>query len=215
VVVERRVEEPILPLRLFRNRIFSVSSGVGLLVGVAMFGAISFLPLFLQVSSGVSATNSGLLLVPLMLGLLGASIFSGQVITRTGKYRILPIAGTAVATVGMFLLSTMNPTTSTVTSGLYMAVLGIGLGLTMQVLVLATQNSVRVTDLGVATSTVNFFRSVGGSIGVAVFGALFNSRLVSELAGSGVAIPDPVTPAAIAEQDVAAETAELTVAIAS
>jgi EmrB/QacA subfamily drug resistance transporter len=198
VAVERRVAEPILPLRLFREPIFSVSSGVALLVGVAMFGCISFLPLFLQVVGGVSATNSGLLLVPLMLGLLGASIFAGQVITRTGKYRILPISGTGIAAVGMYLLSTMDPSTTRLQSGLYMTLLGIGLGLSMQVLVLATQNAVRVSDLGVATSTVNFFRSVGGSLGVALFGALFNARLVSELAGSGVPIPDPVTPAAIA-----------------
>jgi EmrB/QacA subfamily drug resistance transporter len=198
VAVERRAVEPILPLRLFRNPIFSVSNGVGLLVGVAMFGAISFLPLFLQVVGGASATDSGLLLVPLMLGLLGASIVAGQIVTRTGRYRILPITGTAFSVVGMFLLSTMDPSTTRVTSGLYMAVLGIGLGLTMQVLVLATQNSVRVADLGVATSTVNFFRSVGGSVGVALYGALFNSRLTSELAGSAVAVPDPVTPQAIA-----------------
>jgi MFS family permease len=163
-----------------------------------MFGAISFLPLYLQVAGGVSPTNSGLLLVPLMLGLLAASIFAGQVITRTGRYRVLPITGTGVATLGMFLLSTLEPSTPRVVSGLFMAVLGIGLGLSMQVLVLATQNSVRVADLGVATSTVNFFRSVGGSVGVALFGALFNSRLVTELAGSGVPAPDPITPTAIA-----------------
>jgi EmrB/QacA subfamily drug resistance transporter len=197
VVVERRAEEPLLPLRLFRDPIFTVSSGVGMLVGVAMFGAISFLPLFLQVAGGVSPTNSGLLLVPLMLGLLGASIFAGQVVTRTGRYRILPISGTATAALGMFLLSTMDPGTSRMVSGLYMAVLGIGLGLTMQVLVLATQNSVRVADLGVATSTVNFFRSVGGSLGVALFGAVFNSRLATNLAGSGLVVPEPVTPQVI------------------
>jgi EmrB/QacA subfamily drug resistance transporter len=197
VVAERRAVEPILPLRLFNDSVFSVSSGVSLLIGVAMFGAISFLPLFLQVAGGISPTNSGLLLVPMSLGLLGASIFAGQVVTRTGRYRVLPIVGTAVAAFGMFLLSTMDPSTSRLVSGVYMTVLGIGLGLTMQVLVLATQNSVRVADLGVATSTVNFFRSVGGSIGVALFGAIFNSRLATELATTGVAVPDPVTPQAI------------------
>jgi EmrB/QacA subfamily drug resistance transporter len=197
VLAERRAVEPILPLRLFRGSIFSVSSGISLLVGVAMFGAISFLPLFLQVAGGISPTDSGLLLVPMSLGLLGASIFAGQVVTRTGRYRILPVTGTAIAAFGMFLLSTMEPSTSRLVSGVYMTVLGIGLGLTMQVLVLATQNAVRVGDLGVATSTVNFFRSVGGSIGVALFGAIFNSRLVTELAGTGVALPDPVTPQAI------------------
>jgi len=197
VLAERRAVEPVLPLRLFRDSIFSVSSGVSLLIGVAMFGGISFLPLFLQVAGGISPTNSGLLLVPMSLGLLGASVFAGQVVTRTGRYRVLPITGTAVAAGGMFLLSTMDPSTSRLVSGVYMGVLGIGLGLTMQVLVLATQNSVRVADLGVATSTVNFFRSVGGSVGVALFGAIFNSRLAAELAGTGVRLPDPVTPQAI------------------
>jgi EmrB/QacA subfamily drug resistance transporter len=198
IAVERRAVEPLLPLRLFRDPIFTVSSGVGMLVGVAMFGAISFLPLFLQVASGVTATDSGLSLVPFMLGLLGASIFAGQVVTRTGRYRILPISGTATAVVGMFLLSTMQPDTSRLVSGAYMAVLGIGLGLTMQVLVLAVQNSVRVSDLGVATSTVNFFRSIGAVVGVALFGALFNSRFASALAGTGVDVAEPVTPQAIA-----------------
>jgi EmrB/QacA subfamily drug resistance transporter len=197
VIAERRAVEPVLPLRLFRDSIFSVSSGISLLVGVAMFGAISFLPLFMQVAGGISPTNSGLVLVPMSLGLLGASVFAGQVVTRTGRYRILPITGTAVAAFGMFLLSTMEPSTSRLVSGVYMAVLGIGLGLTMQVLVLATQNSVRVADLGVATSSVNFFRSVGGSLGVALFGAIFNSRLAAELANGGVAGPETVTPEAI------------------
>ena len=207
VLVERRAVEPILPLRLFRHSIFTVSSGVSLLVGVAMFGAISFLPLFLQVAGGISPTNSGLLLVPMSLGLLGASIFAGQVVSRTGRYRILPITGTAVAAFGMLLLSTMGPGTSRLVSGVYMVVLGIGLGLTMQVLVLVTQNAVRVADLGVATSTVNFFRSVGGSIGVALFGAIFNARLVTELTGTGVALPDPVTPQAIEALPAAQHTA--------
>lgn len=202
VAVERRAVEPILPLRLFRGPIFTVSSTVAFVIGVAMFGCISFLPLFLQVAGGASATNSGLLLVPLMLGLLGASIFAGQVITRTGRYRFLPIAGTAVAATGLFLLSTMDPGTPRTVSGVYMTVLGIGLGLSMQVLVLATQNSVPVADLGVATSTVNFFRSVGGSVGVALFGALFNTRLAAGLvdsAGAGAGIDrSTITPDGIA-----------------
>ncbi len=184
VTVEQRAVEPILPLRLFRGPIFTVSSSVAFVIGVAMFGCISFLPLFLQVAGGASATNSGLLLVPLMLGLLSASIVAGQIITRTGRYRFLPITGTAVAAVGLLLLSTMDAGTPRSTSGLYMTILGVGLGLSMQVLVLATQNSVQVADLGVATSTVNFFRSVGGSVGVATFGALFNARLAAEMAGS-------------------------------
>jgi MFS family permease len=170
---------------------------VSFIIGLAMFGAISYLPLFLQMANGASATDSGLVLVPLMLGLLGASIFSGRIITRTGRYRLFPILGLAVAIVGMFLLSTMSADTSRLESSAFMVVLGIGIGLVMQVLVLATQNSVAVTDLGVATSSVSFFRSVGGSVGVALFGALFNSRLVHYLADAGPAAaldPSSVRP---------------------
>ena len=197
VLAERRAEEPLLPLRLFRGSIFSVSSGVSFVIGVAMFGSISFLPLFLQVVGGVSATNSGLLLVPYMLGMLGASVCAGQIVTRTGKYRVLPVTGTGIAVVGLALLSTMDSSTTRLQSGVYMTILGIGLGLSMQVLVLATQNSVKVSDLGVATSSVNFFRSVGGSVGVAIFGALFNTRLTAELAGGAGAIQGTITPQAI------------------
>jgi len=177
ILVEHRSAEPVLPLRLFKDSVFTISSVVGFLVGVAMFAAISFLPLFLQVANGASATSSGLLLVPLMIGLLSASIISGMRITQTGRYRVYPIAGTAIAAVGLFLLSTMDEHTSFVIESVYMAVLGVGVGLVMQVLVIATQNAVAITDLGVATSSVSFFRSVGGSIGVAIFGTLFNSRL--------------------------------------
>ncbi len=184
LAVERRATEPLLPLRLFRGPIFSISSSVSFVIGVAMFGCISFLPLFLQVAGGASATDSGLLLVPLMIGMLGASVFSGQVITRTGRYRVLPIVGTGIAATGLLLLSTMDAGTPRLESGIYMTTLGIGLGLSMQVLILATQNSVKVSDLGVATSSVNFFRSVGGSVGVALFGALFNARLSSGLSGA-------------------------------
>src|SRR5690606_38633322 len=123
-----------------------------------------------------SATDSGLLLLPLMMGLLGASIFAGQVVSRTGRYRVMPIVGMAICCVGLLLLSTMNESTSRYVSGAYMLVFGIGIGCTMQILVLATQNAVEVRELGVATASVSFFRSVGGSIGVAIFGALFNNR---------------------------------------
>jgi EmrB/QacA subfamily drug resistance transporter len=203
VAVQRRVDEPVLPLRLFRNQVFSVASFVSLLVGVALFGTISYLPLFLQVGGGASATNSGLLLLPLMLGVFGASILAGQLVTRTGRYKRFPVAGMAVAAFGMWLLSTMEADTSRLVSGAYMLVVGIGVGLVMQILVLATQNSVEVADLGVATSSVSFFRSVGGSVGVAVFGALFNARLTGELASllpaSARATFDPsaITPAAL------------------
>jgi EmrB/QacA subfamily drug resistance transporter len=195
VVVERRAAEPALPLRLFRLRTFNVASAVSLLIGVAMYGAITYLPTLLQVANGASASDSGLLLVPLMLGLLGASTLSGQIITRTGRYRVFPIIGTALATVGMFLLSTLDTGSSRWDSGVYMVVLGVGIGFTMQVMVLATQNETPAEDLGVATSTVTFFRTVGGSIGVALFGALFTNRLTDML---GSAAPNGMTPEQIA-----------------
>lgn len=187
VAVERSAVEPVIPLRLFRESVFTVSSGVGFVLGVGMFGCISFLPLFLQIANGASATNSGLLLVPMTVGLFASSIVAGQVVTRTGRYRVFPIMGTAITTLGLFLLSTMDASTSQLTSGAYMVVVGVGLGCCMQILVVATQNAVPVRDLGVATATVSFFRSVGGSVGVALFGALFNSRLTAELAGTQAA----------------------------
>ena len=182
ILVERRVPEPVLPPRLFGVRTFRISTSVSFIVGMAMFGAISFLPLFLQLVRGVSATDSGLVLIPLMLGMICASMVAGQVITRTGRYRIFPITGTAVAAGGLFLLSTMSADTTSFRAGAYMVVLGIGIGLTMQTMVLATQNAVPATDLGVATASVSFFRSVGGSVGVAIFGAVFNSQLATQLA---------------------------------
>jgi EmrB/QacA subfamily drug resistance transporter len=181
-LVERRAAEPIIPLALFRNSTFDISSAVSFIIGFAMFGVISFLPLYLQLVTGASATNSGLLLLPLMFGLLGASTLSGQLISRTGRYKIFPVAGTAIATVGMWLLSTMTPATGRTTSTLYMIVVGIGIGLVMQVVIMATQNAVDRRDLGIATGTVAFFRSVGGSFGVAAFGAIFTNRLADELA---------------------------------
>src|SRR5690606_19414079 len=158
---ETRTPEPILPLRLFRGRVFSAGVALSFLLGGAMFGAIVFLPLFLQVATGASATNSGLLLLPLMAGLMATSITSGRVIARTGRYKRWPIAGMAISAAGMYLLSTMDPDTSRVASSLYMVVVGVGLGMVMQVLVLAVQNGAEFSDLGVVTSSVNFFRSLG------------------------------------------------------
>jgi EmrB/QacA subfamily drug resistance transporter len=178
---EQRIEEPILPLRLFGGRVFSTGVALSFLLGGAMFGAIVFLPLFLQVATGASATNSGLLLLPLMAGLMTTSITSGRVIARTGRYKRWPIAGMAIAAVGMFLLSTMEPETSRLTSSLYMLVVGVGLGMVMQVLVLAVQNGAEFSDLGVVTSSVNFFRSLGGSFGVSVFGVVFATVLEDRL----------------------------------
>lgn len=179
---ERRAAEPILPLHLFRNRVFALTSAAGFIVGIGMFGAIIFLPLFLQVVTGVSATDSGLLLVPLMGGILTTSIWSGRRISHHGRYKRYPIVGTAIMSVGVLLLSTMTPDTSVLTVSLYMVVLGFGLGLVMQVLVIAVQNAVSMQDLGVATSATTFFRSLGGAFGTALFGAVLSGRLATEIA---------------------------------
>lgn len=178
---EGRVAEPLLPLRLFREPIFAVVTVLSLLVGAAMFGGMVFLPLFLQVVTGASATSSGLLLLPLMGGLMSMSIVSGKVITRTGRYKVWPVSGMAVAGVGMFLLSQMSTSTGRVHSSVAMLVLGAGIGMVMQVLVLAAQNASEYRDLGVVTSATSFFRSMGGSLGVAVFGAVLSARTASEL----------------------------------
>jgi MFS family permease len=164
--------------------VFSVASVVGLIVGFAMFGAITFLPLFFQTVYGASPTGSGLRLVPLIVGLLITSIGSGQIISRIGRYRPFPIAGTALMTLGFILLSGLGTGTSTLSVSLRLVVLGLGIGLVMQVLVLAVQNSVDYKDLGVATSGSTLFRSIGGALGTAVFGAIFSNRLTSELAGA-------------------------------
>ncbi|MPY95485.1 MAG: DHA2 family efflux MFS transporter permease subunit [Acidimicrobiia bacterium] len=191
--IERRAAEPVVPVGLFSMRTFNISTSVSFIIGVAMFSAISFLPLFLQVVNGASATNSGLLLLPLMLGLLTASVASGQVISRTGRYKVFPVAGTALATLAMLLLSTMGTSTSQGSVTVYMVLLGAGIGLTMQTLVLATQNTVPAKDLGAATSSVSFFRSMGGSVGVALFGALFNSGLASRLDGLSIPVGEGST----------------------
>ncbi len=181
LMVEARASEPILPLRLFRNRTYTLTSVIGLVVGVALFGGVVFLPLFLQVVTGVSATNSGLLLIPMMAGVLITSIGSGRVITHTGRYKRYPVIGTAVMAVALFLLSTMTPTTPLPVVMVYMLLLGLGIGLVLQVLVIAVQNAVEIADLGVATSSNTFFRSLGGAFGTAVFGAVLSATLASNL----------------------------------
>jgi EmrB/QacA subfamily drug resistance transporter len=182
VVVERRAVEPVLPLHLFRLRTFSTTSVVGFIVGFAMFGAITYLPAFFQVVRGISPTISGVYLFPLMAGLLLTSIGSGQVISRTGKYRFFPIIGTALITIGLYLLHLMGVHTSTFLDAVYMLVLGLGLGSVMQVLVIIVQNGVPHSELGVATSGATFFRSIGGSFGTAIFGAIFSNVLIGNLA---------------------------------
>jgi EmrB/QacA subfamily drug resistance transporter len=180
---ERRAAEPVLPLYLFRSPVFSVANAMGFTIGMAMFGAIIFVPLFLQIVYGVSPTSSGLRTIPLMAGLLVASILSGRAISRIGRYKAFPIAGTAVLVVGMYLLSLLGAHTAAWVASAYMVVVGVGLGLVMQVLVLVVQNDARPREIGVATSTATFFRSVGGAFGVAIFGAIFASRLSHRLAG--------------------------------
>ena len=195
--VERRASEPILPLELFHNRVFVVTSAVGFIVGLALFGAITYLPLYLQVVKGHSPTSSGSTLVPLMAGLLVTSIVSGQLISRYGRYKPFPIIGTAIMAVGVFLLSRLTVETPMWKTIVAMVILGLGLGLVMQVLVLAAQNSVQHRLLGVATSGATMFRGIGGSIGVAAFGAIFANRLASELAArfpAGVHIPAQANP---------------------
>ncbi|MFJ8399517.1 MFS transporter [Streptomyces microflavus] len=199
VAVEHRAAEPIIPLRLFRDSVFNVTGLVGAVVGVALFGAASYLPTYLQMVDGASATESGLLMLPMMLGIVGGSIVSGQLITRTGRYRIYPIVGSAVSVVGMWLLSGLEVGTSRLEYSLWQAVLGTGIGLVMSVLVLAVQNSVRPADLGTATSANNYFRQIGGSVGAAIFGTLFAGRLSDALGirlPTGVELPAPesITP---------------------
>ena len=189
---EAHVQEPLLPLRLFRNPIFSVSSILAFLIGAALFGGVVFLPLFLQVVTGVSATNSGLLILPLTAGIVGGSVGSGWLTTSTGRYKIFPIVGMLMTTVAMYLLSLMHAETPWLESSVYMILLGLGVGMVMQVSLLAVQNAADYRDLGVATSSAQFFRSMGGSFGIAVFGAIMNTRLIAEL-------PIRVPPEAVAE----------------
>jgi len=190
-VVERRAVEPILPLHLFSNRVFSAASVIGFVVGFALFGAVTFLPVFLQVAKGVDPTTSGLQLLPLMGGLLFTSIGSGFLISRFGRYKVFPVAGCAVMTLGLYLLSTVTASTASGLMYLYMIVMGLGLGGVMQVLVIAVQNAVPQSELGVATAGATFFRSIGGSFGTAIFGAIFANLLGSRLSHDlhGLAIP--------------------------
>lgn len=190
-LVERRASEPVLPLRLFANKVFSATNAIGFVVGFALFGVVTFLPVFLQVAKGADPTGSGLQLLPLMAGLLITSTGSGFLISRWGRYKVFPIVGTAVMTLGLYLLSTVGAGTSDLLMYLYMVILGAGIGGVMQVLVIAAQNAVDHRDLGVATAGATFFRSIGGSFGTAVFGAIFANVLSTNLAGELRGLPVP------------------------
>jgi EmrB/QacA subfamily drug resistance transporter len=193
-----RAAEPVLPRRLFRNPVFSVSAGISFAAGFALFGATAFLPLYLQVVRGVTPTISGVYLLPMVLGLLLTSVASGQLISRYGRYKVFPIVGTAAMTVALYLLSRLTETTTSVVMDVYFALLGFGLGLILQVLVIAVQNSADYADLGTATSSVTFFRTIGGSFGVAIFGSVFSGRLAANLVTAlhGTPLPPGFSPAA-------------------
>ncbi|MVO84102.1 DHA2 family efflux MFS transporter permease subunit [Streptomyces sp. p1417] len=181
VAVERKAAEPVIPLKLFRIRTFTLSAVISFVVGFAMFGAMTYLPTFLQVVQGVSPTMSGVHMLPMVAGLLIASTVSGQIVSRTGRWKVFPVAGTAVTTLGLLLLHQLNENSPTGEMSAYFFVFGLGLGLVMQVLVLIVQNAVDYEDLGVATSGATFFRSIGASFGVAIFGTVFTGRLGDKL----------------------------------
>jgi EmrB/QacA subfamily drug resistance transporter len=196
VAVELRAKEPMLPMRLFRNPVFTVSGILSFIVGFAMLGALSFLPTYMQYVQGTSATSSGIRLLPMVIGLLVASILSGNIVSRTGRYKIFPILGSIGISAGLYLLSLLTPDTGIVLSSVYMLVLGVGIGLAMQVLTIAVQNTVDYSDLGVATSGVTFLRSIGSSFGAAIFGSIYSSQLTTNL-GTALAthpLPQGVDP---------------------
>ncbi|HEU5422573.1 MAG TPA: MDR family MFS transporter, partial [Nitrolancea sp.] len=201
VFAERRAAEPVLPLSLFRNRVFTVTSAIGLIVGLALFGSVTYLPVFLQVVQGASPTRSGLEMLPLMAGVLVTSVASGFLISRWGRYKIFPIIGTAVTTVGLLLLARLGADSSRPATWLAMVVLGLGLGMVMQVLVIAVQNAVDYRQLGVATSGATLFRLVGGSLGTAIFANRLSANLARFLppsAGAQGASLAQGNPAALA-----------------
>lgn len=181
VLVERRTAEPIMPLRLFRRRNFNLSTSAGLLIGVAMFGTIAYTPTYLQMVTGANATQAGLLMVPMMAALLVSSVVSGQIISRTGRYKWALITGALVTAAGLFLLSTMSPTTPVWVTCVYLGVMGLGLGFCMQNLVLVVQNTFPNSMVGTATATNNYFRQIGSSLGAAIVGTVFTTRLADLL----------------------------------
>jgi EmrB/QacA subfamily drug resistance transporter len=201
--VERTAPDPLLPPELFANRTFTVAVCVGFIVGMSLFGSITLMPIYLQVVKGLDPSAAGLVLTPMMGGVLVSSITSGQIISRIGRYRIFPILGTGVMTVALFFLSRLGEATTAPTASAYMLLLGLGLGMVMQILVMAVQNAVGYEQLGVATSGTTLSRSIGGSIGTAMFGGIFayvlETSIHSALPGQPPVLPDPAAVAAMAE----------------
>ncbi len=204
VWVESRAAEPVIPLKLFKNRNFNLTTAAGLITGVAMFGALAYMPTYLQMVTGVGAAQAGLLMIPMMGALLISSVGSGQIVSHTGKYKLIPIIGMFVTAAGLLLLSTLTATTAIWIMCAYLAVMGFGLGMSMQILVLVVQNSFPQAIVGTATSSNNFFRQIGSSLGAAIVGSLFVSRLTDILAsnmpagGAGAGDMNSLTPAIVA-----------------
>jgi EmrB/QacA subfamily drug resistance transporter len=184
VLVERTAAEPIMPLHLFRDRNFNLTTVAGLIIGISMFGALAYLPTYLQMVTGANATNAGFLMIPMMAGLLVTSIVSGQMVSKTGRYKSLPVVGSGIVALALVLLSTMTPGMPVALICTYLAVMGIGLGMSMQILILIVQNSFPISEVGTATASNNYFRQIGASLGAAVVGTLFTNRLTDLLAGS-------------------------------
>ncbi|WLQ43316.1 MDR family MFS transporter [Streptomyces laculatispora] len=202
VYVERRAAEPVLPLKLFRIRTFSLVAVISFVIGFAMFGAMTYLPTFLQVVHGITPTMSGVHMLPMVFGLLITSTGSGQIVSRTGRWKIFPILGTGITAIGLLLLHRLTEHSSTLEMSLYFFVFGAGLGLVMQVLVLIVQNAVSYQDLGVATSGATFFRSIGASFGVAIFGTIFTNRLTDKL---GAALAGRTLPPGVSANGLASD----------
>ncbi|GAQ54788.1 MDR family MFS transporter [Streptomyces acidiscabies] len=192
---QKKAAEPILPLHIFRSRNFTLMSVIGFVTGFVMFGATLFLPLYQQSVQGASATNSGLLLLPMLGAMLVTSMVAGRITTSTGRYKIFPVAGSVLMIAGLYLLSTMDTGTSRLTSGVFMAVVGLGMGCLMQITMLVAQNSVEMKDMGVASSSATLFRTLGSSFGVAIMGALFNNRVQDVMSERAGALGSKVTEA--------------------
>ncbi|MEU1529897.1 MDR family MFS transporter [Streptomyces fagopyri] len=186
VFVERRASEPVMPLRMFRERNFNLTTAAGLITGIAMFGALAYMPTYLQMVTGASATKAGLLMIPMMGGLLITSTLSGNLVSKTGRYKAYPIIGSVVVGVSLALLSTMTADTSVVVTCTYLGVMGIGLGLSMQILILIVQNTFPAREVGTATAANNYFRQIGASLGAAIVGTLFATRLTDLLTGASL-----------------------------